>query len=160
MRNNEQDYLIHTTTAQSSSKSQDSRRADSFGTPAPRLIHLSDCRTGGMQHSDRNAYRTRHLYRSHRGLYTGIVRLGIRRQYHCFSQRRRGRTHIARFRFKTPPASQQTHIMQEIQIDSAISWIPQNEPIGTLNYEQIRGNISYRWIYALPWLPSDRCPRH
>ena len=46
--------------------------------------------------------------------------------------------------------------MQEIQIDSAISWIPQNEPIGTLNYEQIRGNISYRWIYALPWLQAHR----
>ena len=46
--------------------------------------------------------------------------------------------------------------MREVQLEYSSLYPPQDIPLGTLGYEQIRGNASYKWVYSPLWLKENR----
>lgn len=46
--------------------------------------------------------------------------------------------------------------MKQITVELHASCIPQPEVVGTLGYDMIRGNMTYRWEYDLKWLSAHR----
>ena len=46
--------------------------------------------------------------------------------------------------------------MKQLQVDMAAQWLSQPELVGTLGYDSIRGNATYRWAYSSAWLRAHR----
>ena len=46
--------------------------------------------------------------------------------------------------------------MKQLQVDMAAGWFSQPEVVGTLGYDSIRGNATYRWEYSSAWLRTRR----
>lgn len=46
--------------------------------------------------------------------------------------------------------------MKQLQVDMSVQWFPQSELVGTLAYDSIRGNATYRWEYSSAWLSSHK----